>query len=73
MLKLMLTKEIVIRILHEFKEDIKKVLRNNFVEMILFGLYARGNYREYSDVDVLIVVEMQNFKKRSMKFQINFL
>jgi predicted nucleotidyltransferase len=56
----MLTKEQVIQILHEFKEDVKNILGDNFVEMILFGSYARGDYREDSDVDVLIVVKEKN-------------
>ena len=56
----MLTREQVIQILHEFKEDVKNILGDNFVEMILFGSYARGDYREDSDVDVLIVVKEKN-------------
>jgi predicted nucleotidyltransferase len=56
----MLTREQVIQILHEFKKDVKNILGDNFVEMILFGSYARGDYREDSDVDVLIVVKEKN-------------
>jgi len=56
----MLTRDQVIQILHEFKEDVKNILGDNFVEMILFGSYARGDYREDSDVDVLIVVKEKN-------------
>ena len=56
----MLTRDQVIQILHEFKEDVKNILGDNFVEMILFGSYARGDYREDSVFDVLIVVKEKN-------------
>jgi len=39
------------------KRYVKELKKNNIPidEMILFGSYAKGNYNEYSDIDLLIV------------------
>jgi predicted nucleotidyltransferase len=41
----------------KFAEDVRKYLGGLVKEVILFGSVARGDYREESDIDVLIVVE----------------
>jgi len=45
------------KILGGFKKEIKNILRDKFVELILFGSYARGDYEFGSDIDVLLVVK----------------
>ncbi|NJE09766.1 nucleotidyltransferase domain-containing protein [Thermococcus sp. MAR1] len=44
------------KILREVKEKLEEILGDDLVEVILFGSYARGEAREDSDVDVLVVV-----------------
>ena len=51
-----LQKEELERILGEVKSRLQEILGENLVEVILFGSYARGDAREGSDVDVLVVV-----------------
>ena len=48
--------EDIVKVLKEFKKDISGVLGNKLVEVILYGSYARGDYTENSDVDILIIV-----------------
>ena len=50
-----LRKEELERILREVKSRLQEILGDNLVEVILFGSYARGDAREGSDVDVLVV------------------
>lgn len=38
--------------------QIKSLLGNNLSKVILYGSYARGDYRENSDVDVMILVKL---------------
>lgn len=40
----------------EFTECIKKIFRS-IVLVVLFGSYARGDFNEWSDIDILIVVD----------------
>ncbi|ASJ11947.1 nucleotidyltransferase domain-containing protein [Thermococcus thioreducens] len=45
------------KILREVKSRLQEILGDDLVEVILFGSYARGEAREDSDVDVLVVVK----------------
>ncbi|WP_456421086.1 nucleotidyltransferase family protein [Thermococcus sp.] len=50
-------KDELLEILREVKEKLAEILGDDLVEVILFGSYARGEAREDSDVDVLVVVK----------------
>ncbi len=45
----------LLEILREVKGKLKEILGDDLVEVILFGSYARGEAREGSDVDVLLI------------------
>ena len=40
-----------------FARDVRRVLGDNVVEVILFGSVARGEASEESDVDILVIVK----------------
>lgn len=44
-------------ILKRLKADLKAALGDKIGNLILFGSYSRGDYTEYSDVDLLILVK----------------
>ena len=50
-------REELLEILREVKEKLREILGDDLVEVILFGSYARGEAKEDSDVDVLVVVK----------------
>jgi len=41
----------------EFVEACKKKFKDDLVSIVLFGSYARGNFKETSDVDLLVIVK----------------
>ena len=45
-----------------FARDVRKLLGDNLVEIILFGSVARGEQSEESDVDILVVVRNNPWK-----------
>lgn len=45
-------------ILIEFTRQVKRILGNKVTKVILYGSYARGDYRENSDVDVMILTTL---------------
>ena len=61
-------------ILKEIKKDIAKILNTNDFELIVFGSYARGEAREDSDLDLLVVVnkEVDTKKIKEKIFNILF-
>ena len=38
-------------------QEIKNILKNNLVSIILFGSYARGDFTVNSDIDILVIIE----------------
>ena len=45
-------------VLMTFAQGTKKILENNFSKIIVYGSYARGDYKENSDINPL-------FKRRN--------
>lgn len=45
-----------LRLLKRFKNNLRRVLKDNFIGMNLFGSKLRGTADEESDIDVLILV-----------------
>ena len=44
----------------EFIEKVKKLLNNRFKKAILYGSYARGDYKKNSDVDIMILTDLNS-------------
>jgi len=49
-------------LLDEFTQELVKVYADKLLGVILFGSYARGNFRQDSDVDIMLLFETENFK-----------
>jgi len=43
-------------ILEEVKDALQKLYKDNLVEIILYGSYARKDFNENSDIDLLVVL-----------------
>ena len=44
-------------ILMEFTKEVKNILGESLKKVILYGSYARGDYTESSDIDIMILVD----------------
>ncbi len=52
----------------EFKEGLVRIYGDKLKAVYLYGSYARGDYREGSDVDVMILLEnYKNYWKEQSK------
>jgi predicted nucleotidyltransferase len=47
----------ILKILKEFKHGLTRIYGARFRRMYLFGSYARGDYEDGSDLDVLIILD----------------
>lgn len=45
-------------LVYEFSEDMQRLFGSNLSRIVLYGSYARGDYTENSDVDVMILVRI---------------
>lgn len=59
-------RDVLVRILMESSQDLVDALGEEFVGMILFGSWARGEAGVYSDIDILVVFKsLGGFEVRS--------
>lgn len=45
-------------ILLEFTQQVQRILGKSLKKVILYGSYARGDYREDSDIDIMILTTL---------------
>jgi predicted nucleotidyltransferase len=48
--------------LEEFTNKAKVLLKNNLVDILLYGSVARGEEKAHSDIDIIVVVKKNVFK-----------
>ena len=56
--------------LNETTNILKDLLKNNLIKVVLYGSYARGDYNDFSDIDVFILV---NKKKEELNYLLNLI
>ena len=45
-------------VMQEFAKSVRKILGNSLDSVIVYGSYARGDYSEFSDIDVMLLVSL---------------
>lgn len=46
------------KVLMAFAQGTRKILKSNLSKLIVYGSYARGDYNENSDIDVMILTPL---------------
>lgn len=54
-------------IVYRFVQMMKLIFGSNLDKVIVYGSYARGNYRKNSDVDVMILVDLPENEIKKME------
>ena len=54
-------------IVYQFSEDVKRILGDKLTKIIVYGSYARGDYRENSDGDIMILTKLSEEEIRAIK------
>ena len=57
----------ILDIMEDFAKNARKILGNSLDSVIVYGSYARGDYSEFSDIDVMLLVSLgdEDIKKIS--------
>lgn len=50
-------------ILLDFSRQVKDILHDKLTKIILYGSYARGDYKENSDIDIMVLTLPQRKQK----------
>lgn len=57
----------VSQIIYRFSQELRKILGDKLSKVIVYGSYARGDYNDRSDVDVMVLVKMSDEEIREIK------
>lgn len=58
-------------IIQDFAENARRLLGNLLDSVILYGSYARGDYSEFSDIDVMLLVSLTEDQIKEISDQIS--
>lgn len=50
----------IYEILKNFAEDVRKLLKDNLIEQYVFGSFSKNKLTEFSDIDILFIVNKIN-------------
>lgn len=50
---------------------IKKIYGQHLKQIILYGSYARGDYRDDSDIDIMILLDMSDIELKGYRHQLS--
>ena len=62
-------------IIYQFSVQMKKLFGNDLSKIIIYGSYARGDYNQSSDIDIMILVHLSEEdikRKENMVYDIAF-
>ena len=57
----------VIAVTEELCHGTQIILGNKLRKMILYGSYARGDYKEYSDLDIMVLADYDDVEERDLQ------
>lgn len=63
----------IMLILKDYKRDAQEILKDHMERMILYGSYARGDYRDDSDIDIMFLVDLREDEIPSYRKRINYM
>ena len=58
-------------IIQDFAKSVRKMLGNSLDSVIVYGSYARGDYSELSDIDVMLLVSLGEEEIKKISDQIS--
>lgn len=61
----------MLKLFEQYTENIKSIYGFHLKSVILFGSYARGDYHENSDVDIMILLDLPDMNIKEYRHQLS--
>ena len=61
------------KITDEVSRRVQELLGGSLRDIILFGSYARGDYDEESDIDVMVLADIKEEERREWQYKIDII
>ena len=55
----------------KFSQQVKKLLGQKLDKVILYGSYARGDYNEHSDIDIMILLDLSDMDIKQYRHELS--
>jgi len=55
---------------NELRRNTQSLMGDKLRKMILYGSYARGDYKEYSDLDIMVLADVSESEKKEYQHRI---
>lgn len=65
--------QIVQSLIEQYVVEIQNIYGTHLRQIILFGSYARGDYRADSDIDIMILLDMSDLELKKYSQQISYM
>jgi predicted nucleotidyltransferase len=60
-------------LIEQYVEAVKKIYGSHVRQIILYGSYARGDFRPDSDVDIMILLDMSDLELKAYAQQLSYM
>ncbi|MCM1057781.1 MAG: nucleotidyltransferase domain-containing protein [Firmicutes bacterium] len=60
-------------LMEQYIVEIKKIYGDHLRQIILYGSYARGDYRADSDVDIMILLDISDLELKKYSQQVSYM
>ena len=60
-------------LIEQYVAEIKKIYGTHLRKVVLFGSYARGDFRPDSDVDIMILLDMSDVDLKAYSQQLSYM
>lgn len=65
--------EITQALLDRYIEKIEKIYGSHLKKIILYGSYARGDFREDSDIDIMILLDISDVELKTYSTELSYM
>lgn len=65
--------QIMQKLMEQYIVEIKKIYGTHLRKIILFGSYARGDFKSDSDVDIMILLDMSDLDLKAYSRQLSYM
>lgn len=62
--------DIVSNSIYQFSQQMKRIFGLHLSKVIVYGSYARGDYRDDSDVDIMVLVDLSEMEIKKLENEV---